>query len=158
MDTLEEHYARDPIPTWFFVLVVVRDGDRFLLVQENKPDRPWYIPAGRVEPGESLIEAAAREALEETGLPVEIERVIRIDHTPFPENVARVRVYLVARPAADHPPKSNPDRHSLQAAWFRLDEIRELPLRGEEAYLLCEYVAMDAPLYSLDVLGVDDIT
>jgi phosphatase NudJ len=158
MDTLEEHYSRDPIPTWFFVLIVVRDGDRFLLVQENKPERPWYIPAGRVEPGESLLEAAAREALEESGIPVEIERVIRIDHTPFPENVARVRVYLVARPAADSPPKSAADQHSLQAAWFTLDEIRELPLRGEEAYLLCEYVAMDAPLYPLDVLGVEDIT
>lgn len=158
MDTLEEHYARDPIPTWFFVLIVVRDGDRFLLVQENKPNRPWYIPAGRVEPGEGLLEAAEREALEESGVAVEIERLIRVDHTPFPENVSRVRVYLVARPVDDSPPKTDPDSHSLQAAWFTLDEIRELPLRGEEAYLLCQYVAMDAPLYPLDVLGVEDIT
>jgi phosphatase NudJ len=157
MDTLEEHYARDPIPTWFFVLIVVRDGNRFLLVQENKPDRPWYIPAGRVEPGENLLEAAAREALEETGVPVEIERVIRIDHTPFPENVARVRIYLVAHPADDTPPKTEPDQDSLQAAWFTLDEMQELKLRGEEAYLLCQYVAVGAPLYPLDVLGVDDI-
>ncbi len=158
MDTLEEHYSRDPIPTWFFVLVVVRDGDRFLLVQENKPNRPWYIPAGRVEPGESLLEAAAREALEESGVPVEIDHVIRIDHTPFPENVSRVRVYFVAHPIDETPPKSQPDRESLQAAWFTLDEIRELALRGEEAFLLCQYVAMDAPLYPLDVLGVEDIT
>lgn len=157
MDTLEEHYARDPIPTWFFVLIVVRDGDRFLLVQENKPDRPWYIPAGRVEPGENLLDAAAREALEETGVPTEIERVIRIDHTPFPENVARVRIYLVAHPADDTTPKTEPDEHSLQAAWFTLDEMQELKLRGEEAYLLCQYVAVGAPLYPLDVLGVDDI-
>jgi phosphatase NudJ len=158
MDTLEEHYSRDPIPTWFFVLVVVRDGDRFLLVQENKKGQPWYIPAGRVEPGESLIEAAEREALEESGVPVEVERVIRVDHTPFPENVARVRVYLTARPADDTPPKTEPDDNSLQAEWFTLDQMKELRLRGEEAYLLCKYVAMDAPLYPLDVLGVEDIT
>lgn len=157
MDTLEEHYSREPIPTWFFVLVVVRDGDRFLLVQENKPEQPWYIPAGRVEPGEGLLEAAGRETLEESGVPVEIDGVIRIDHTPFPENVARVRVYLVAHPTEGTTPKSVPDDNSLQAAWFTLEQMKELQLRGEEAYLLCKYVAMDAPLYPLEVLGVDDI-
>jgi phosphatase NudJ len=157
METLEEHYSRDPIPTWFFVLIVVRDGDRFLLVQESKPEQPWYIPAGRVEAGESLLEAAERETLEESGVQVEIERVIRVDHTPFPENVARVRVYLVARPAGDKSPKTESDEDSLQAAWFTLEQMKELNLRGEEAYLLCKYVATDAPLYPLDVLGVDDI-
>ena len=49
---------RDPIPTWFFALVVVRQGDRFLLVHEAKHGQDWYLPAGRVEPGESLTDAA----------------------------------------------------------------------------------------------------
>ena len=30
---------REPIPTWFFVKVVVRQGDRFLLVQERRFDQ-----------------------------------------------------------------------------------------------------------------------
>ena len=28
----------------------------------------WYLPAGRMEPGEDISEAAQREVLEETGL------------------------------------------------------------------------------------------
>ena len=28
----------------------------------------WYLPAGRMEPGEDIAEAAQREVLEETGL------------------------------------------------------------------------------------------
>jgi phosphatase NudJ len=54
---------RDPIPTWFSAVAVVRrpaDG-RFLLVHERRHRQPWYPPAGRVEPGESCAEAAVRE-------------------------------------------------------------------------------------------------
>ena len=40
---------REAIPTWFFAIVVVRRGDRFLLVHERKHGQLWYLPAGRVE-------------------------------------------------------------------------------------------------------------
>src|SRR5262249_55894868 len=33
---------RDPIPTWYFAVVVVRRGDDFLLVHECKHSRLWY--------------------------------------------------------------------------------------------------------------------
>ena len=158
MSTLEDHYSRDPIPTWFFVLVVVRRDDRFLLIQENLNDHPWYIPAGRVEPGESIVEAAEREVQEEGGVPVIVDGVIRVDHTPFSEGVSRLRIYLTARPRDDTEPKSSPDENSQRAGWFTLDEIKELELRGEEALLLCQYVDVGAPVYPLEVLGVDDFT
>ena len=46
---------RGPIPTWYFALVVVRRGHRFLLTQERKYGATWSIPGGRVEhsPGEA---------------------------------------------------------------------------------------------------------
>lgn len=47
--------------------VIVREG-RFLLVEEDvRGRRVLNQPAGHLEPGEGLVEAAAREALEETG-------------------------------------------------------------------------------------------
>ncbi len=47
--------------------VIVREG-RFLLVEEEVRGRlVLNQPAGHLEPGEGLVEAAAREALEETG-------------------------------------------------------------------------------------------
>jgi phosphatase NudJ len=152
---MEDHRSRLPIPTWFFVLVVVRAHGRFLLVQESKRGSPWYIPAGRVEPREGIIAAAEREALEETGVPVVVENVIRVDHAPFSDGTARVRAYLAARPKDETPPKQFPDADSLGAGWFTLEEMEKLPLRGPEALRICRYVAEGGALYPLDILGVE---
>src|SRR5947209_2811521 len=107
--------AREAIPTWFFTLVVARKGDRFLMVQERKHGQLWYLPAGRVEPGEGLCAAALRETLEETGVPVVLEGILKVQHTPHPSGSTRVRVIFLARAADDTPPKSVPNRESLQA-------------------------------------------
>ena len=56
--------------------VVFRDG-RYLLVEELIDGRNVLNqPAGHLEPGETLIEAARRETLEETGWEVTIEAVL----------------------------------------------------------------------------------
>jgi phosphatase NudJ len=133
--------AREPIPTWFFALVVVRSGDRFLVVQERKHGQLWYLPAGRVEPGESLTDAARREAIEETGIPVELEGILEVQHTPHPNGYSRVRVIFLARPAEEIPPKSEADDESLGAAWVTLEELQRLPLRGDEVVRLFRGVA-----------------
>jgi 8-oxo-dGTP diphosphatase len=56
--------------------VVTDAAGRVLLVKRGRdPQRGrWSVPGGRVEAGESLEEAAAREVLEETGLRVDVGR------------------------------------------------------------------------------------
>jgi phosphatase NudJ len=148
--------ARDPIPTWCFSLVVVRSGARFLLVHEQKHGQRWYLPAGRVEPGESFTAAAARETLEEAGIPIVLEGILRIEHTPLPGGTARLRIIFLARPADDRPPKSEADEESLEAAWFTLADLDRIPLRGEEVRELLHAVAAGSlPIGPITLLGVE---
>jgi phosphatase NudJ len=146
--------ARDPIPTWAFALVVVRKGDRFLLVHERKHGQRWYLPAGRVEPGESIADAAVRETREESGVPIVLEGVLRVEHTPGPDG-ARLRVFFLGRPADDTPPRTTPDDESLGAAWVTRDELERLPLRGDEVRDWFRYVAEGGAVHPLSVLTVE---
>ncbi len=147
--------ARSPLPTWYFALVVVRRGHRFLLTQERVWEKSdgasWSIPGGRVEPGESLGEAAIREVFEETGVPVRLDGVLRVEHTPG--NDVRIRILFSGSPIDDTEPKTMADDESLGAAWLTLDEIRERPLRGAELCALLESVAGGRAVYPLDLLG-----
>jgi 8-oxo-dGTP pyrophosphatase MutT (NUDIX family) len=147
---------REPIPTYFFALTVVRRDDRFLIVHERKHGQLWYLPGGRVEPGEALAEAARRETLEEAGIPIVLEGIIRIEHTPFPDGVARCRVFFLARPEDETPPKSVPDDESLGAAWVRLDEIDRFPLRADEVREVFQYVVGGGAVAPIGLLRRED--
>jgi phosphatase NudJ len=143
--------ARDPIPTWCFSVVVVKRGDQFLMVHERKHGQLWYLPAGRVEPGETFEAGACRETLEETGVPVRIVGVLRIEHTPLASG-SRLRVVFLAEPIDNTRPKSVPDEESLGAAWVRLEDLSNYPLRGEEVRELFAYVAAGGAVYPTSLL------
>jgi 8-oxo-dGTP pyrophosphatase MutT (NUDIX family) len=143
--------TKTPIPTWYFALVVVRRGGSFLLVHERKHGQLWYLPAGRVEDGETLVQAAIRETLEEAGIPIRITGVLRIEHTPF-ESYSRVRAVFLGEPTDDTPPKSVADDESLEAAWVTLPELGSYSLRGDGIEELFEYVAAGGAIYPISIL------
>ena len=143
--------SRDPIPTWYFAVVVVRHRDRFLLVQERKHGQRWYLPAGRAEPGESLAEAAARETLEESGVRVRLTGVLRVEHSPSPRR-ARLRAVYLAEPSGDTKTKQEPDDESLRAEWVSLSELDQYEMRGPEVEQLLRYVANGGKCSPLDII------
>jgi 8-oxo-dGTP diphosphatase len=56
-------------------VVIVQDGQ--VLLHRKKRSGIWSLPGGQVN-GESVAEAAVREAWEETGLVVELQRLIGV--------------------------------------------------------------------------------
>lgn len=141
--------AREAIPTWFFSLVVVRARGRFLVIQERRHAQLWYLPAGRAEPGEHLIDAAVRETLEESGVEIALDGVLRIQHTPS-VSAARVRAVFVGHPIGG---AAGPTRDSLDARFVSLSEAHTLPLRSSEVIRWIRLVHEGAPIAPLQILG-----
>lgn len=69
--------ARD---TWGVGAFVRDDDGRVLLVRE---DDQWFLPGGKRESGETLVEGAIREVREETGVAVEVTGLAAISEQTF---------------------------------------------------------------------------
>ncbi len=104
--------------------VIERDG-RFLLVEErDERGRLVYNqPAGHLEQGESLIEAAVREALEETGWHIAVDGLVNVALYEAPSNgVTYYRTTFFGR-ALNHEPERPLDDGIERAVWLDADQI-----------------------------------
>lgn len=108
------------------VAVIVERQGKFLLVEEETLASHLDVynqPAGHVEQGETLIEAAKREALEETGFEVEPTALLGL-YTYTPENTPNVTYYRVCFIAkAIHHYERPLDEGIIRAVWLTLDEL-----------------------------------
>lgn len=80
-------------------VVVLNSESQILLVKHKKGTRQyWVLPGGRLEYGETFDECGVREVKEETGLDVEIEKMIYISEAIAPDRSRHiVNIYLLAR-------------------------------------------------------------
>lgn len=93
-----KHKPGHTIPTTR-VSVVVIDDSKILLVRHRKGSRQyWVLPGGRLEYGENFFECAVRELKEETGLDVEVERLLFLSEAIAPDRSRHiVNIYLKAK-------------------------------------------------------------
>lgn len=109
------------------VTIFIRHDDSLALV--HKPSDPagaFWAPAGAVGPGETLSQGARREAWEETGLEVEVERyVLRLQADFWCGQRTRPWIsHVFMTSSAGTSPEPVDVREVESAAWVTLQEFR----------------------------------
>jgi ADP-ribose pyrophosphatase YjhB (NUDIX family) len=97
---------RNPFPT---VDIIIEIGDQIVLIRRRNPPYGWALPGGFVNYGESLEQAALREAKEETSLDVQ----------------------LISQLGAYSEPSRDPRQHNISIV-FRA-KAQGLPKAGDDA-------------------------
>jgi 8-oxo-dGTP pyrophosphatase MutT (NUDIX family) len=104
--------------------IVERDG-RFLVVEEWDDAGRLVInqPAGHLDPGETLIAAAARETLEETAWHTEPLELVGIYTYPKPDTDVLYMRYCYHSRALLHEPGRALDHPVERACWYTREEL-----------------------------------
>uniref|UniRef100_A0A3P8U2R3 Nudix (nucleoside diphosphate linked moiety X)-type motif 18 n=1 Tax=Amphiprion percula TaxID=161767 RepID=A0A3P8U2R3_AMPPE len=118
-----------------YIVCGVIFNDKVLMVQEAKQDcyKQWYLPAGRVEVGESLEGALRREVKEEAGFDCEPISLLLIQE----QGPQWIRfIFLAKITGGSLKGLAAADQESLQASWW--DRRSALQLRGRDILRLID--------------------
>ncbi|MGH6888593.1 MAG: NUDIX hydrolase [Rhizomicrobium sp.] len=108
--------------------VVWNNRGEVLLVRRANPPRQheWSLPGGKVEFGETLHSALAREVQEETGLAIQIVGLVEV--AELIEEAHYVLIDFTARSFSGDPHAGS---DASEARWFAIREIPRLALWSE---------------------------
>ncbi len=111
---------KHPLPT---VDIIIEINGRIVLIERKNEPCGWALPGGFVDYGESLEDAAVREAKEETGLDIELIRQFHTysDPTRDPRFHTISTVYIAK---ADEEPVGGDD--AKEARIFKIDELPDM--------------------------------
>src|SRR5271167_1454395 len=134
---MKRDYPERPI---IGVGAVIIQGDRALLVRRATEPLvgEWSVPGGALELGEKLRDGAAREALEETGLHIEVGEVLDVFDSIFPDSGGRTQFHYVLIDFLCRPVSGEATAGSDVSAvkWVTEAELAELNLRPSIAQVL----------------------
>lgn len=125
--------------TYVVACVILNDKNELLMMQEAKENcaGKWYLPAGRMEKGETIVEAATREVLEETGLHCKPDTLLVVE-TAGGTWFRFVLTGNVVGGELKTPAKA--DKESLQAKW--IGNLQEISLRSNDILHLIDKVKL----------------
>ncbi|XP_032787230.2 8-oxo-dGDP phosphatase NUDT18 isoform X1 [Daphnia magna] len=116
--------------------VIINEKNEILMMQEAKSScaGQWYLPAGRVEPNESIMDAFKREVLEETGLTAEPSTLLMVESAAG----SWYRFVLAGNVTGGSIKQpSQADSESLQAKWVQ--NLADLTLRAGDILSIVEH-------------------
>src|SRR3954469_9916934 len=103
--------------------IVIESDEGIVLVRRRNPPLGWALPGGFVDRGESVAQAARREAKEETGLDVELIELLGVYSDPKrdPRGLFTISTVFVGRVPAGSRPVGGDD--AADARVFALDAL-----------------------------------
>ena len=148
-DRFEHHVVRVPNQA---AGTVVHDADRGLLLLWRHrfitDTWGWEIPAGRIDPGETPEEAAAREALEETGWrPGPLSHLVTYQPT---NGLSDQRFHLYLSDGATHVGDAVDAFEAERIEWVPIERVRAIVRDGE----MPDGLSLTAVLYALAFAGL----
>lgn len=111
--------------------VIVKNRAVLLVRRGHDPGRGhWAMPGGRLQLGETLAQAARREALEETGIEIEPGEVLDVSDLIQRDEAGRVRYHyvlvdLLARYVSGEP---RPGSDALDVRWVDAGDLNAYPM------------------------------
>ncbi len=125
---------RNPTPTVDIIIEI--PGQGLVLIERANPPHGWALPGGFVDYGESLEDAARREAREETSLEVELLGQFQAYSDPKRDpRQHTITTVFVAQ--ADGEPQAADDAHTLKV--FR-PEVLPRDLAFDHGQILADYL------------------
>lgn len=128
---------RHPVSTVDIIIEVIRDDGQpgVVLIERKNPPCGWALPGGFVDYGETLEQAAVREAREETSLEVKLEYQLHTYSDPGRDPRGHT-ISTVFVASAQGEPRGRDD--ALRAAVFTAADI-VFPLAFDHRRILTDY-------------------
>jgi 8-oxo-dGTP diphosphatase len=133
-------HARADVPADVVVGAAIVRGGRLLAQQRAYPEHVagrWELPGGRVEPGESDVDAVVRECVEELGVAVVVNGRVGSD-VPLGDGTTLLRAYA-ATLAGDAVPTA---REHRALRWVSSSELADLDWLDADLVLLPDLDAL----------------
>lgn len=107
------------------------DNGKVLLIRFNDKkgswSGKWTVPGGKVEFGERIVDAVKREAKEETGLDVEVLKLIDVDEAIVGSERHYIFLNYLCK-VIDGQMKASSDASGI--GWFTKDELDKIELNS----------------------------
>lgn len=105
------------------VYIINHLGQVLLLKRKgNHAPGTWCPPGGKIELGESFLDCAKREVLEETGLRIKSIAILGVTNDYYNKDNHWVSVNVLAKGFSGQPEIMEPDKCE-EIGWFNLDSL-----------------------------------